>query len=150
VGGTGAQLSSIPRVPFPKDFPDVVIQNPYGSKTQLFDYPEYQAAKFGGDTDAATRLVDTVVSESKMEELGKVIGDSNPAVVAVRSAEPGRNPLPKAYADLVGEWFGLPVDDEIAQMNRPGRTASRAEYRMLNRTTFGGSSYARPELPAGR
>jgi hypothetical protein len=137
-GGVGAPLSAIPRVPFPKDFPDIVIQQPRGSKIQLPDYPEYERAKFGGDTKAASDLVDAVVGESKMEELGKVIDDSKPTVVAVHSAEAGRNALPGAYAKLIGEWFGLPVDDDIAQMNRPGRTASTAQYRMMNRATFGG------------
>jgi hypothetical protein len=136
-GRSGAPLSSIPRVPFPENFPDIVIQQPRGSRIWVQEDPDYKAAK-AGDTDAATRLVDAVVNEGKMKEVETLIGDSKPTVVAVHSGETGRNAIPRAYAELVGEWFGLPVANDIVQINRPGRTRSTAEYRMLNRTTFDG------------
>ncbi len=125
------------RVPFPPGFPDVVVQQPWGLARPV-GHPDYVAAK-AGDTDAAFRFVQDVVTLEKVGEVRAMVGDRQPVIVPVHAEEAsGRNKLPLAYAEELGEQLGLPVDDQIVQANRPQRTGKSNLYRMQNAVAFDG------------
>jgi hypothetical protein len=126
------------RIPFAQDFPDVVIQHPDSSPAKLRAHPDYKAAK-SGDTAAAFHLVDDSIDAAKVDAIRQMIGDSRPTVVAVHAEESGgRNKLPAAYADALGDRLGLPVDENIIQSNKPLRTGSSALHRITTPVEFTG------------
>jgi tol-pal system-associated acyl-CoA thioesterase len=127
-----------PRVPWRAGFPEVVAQQTANPSVKLKDRAGYQAAKWHGDFAAATAVVRAAVDAERVEQLRAVIGDAKPVLVAVHGEEGGRNALPTAYATLLGERLGLPVDTEIVQTNETGRTGSDAVHRMTTRAIFDG------------
>ncbi|MGD0106399.1 MAG: hypothetical protein ABSC06_20525 [Rhodopila sp.] len=136
--GAGKAAVAPPRVPFTPDFPDVVVQQPFGSPAHYLDHPDYAAAK-AGDPEAAERFVRDTIDPAKLDALHGLIGDSKPIVVAVHGEETtGRNAIPETYAKVLSDTLGLPVDSDIIQANRPGRTGQNAEYRMSVRSKFDG------------
>jgi hypothetical protein len=127
-----------PRVPFTPDFPDVVVQQPHGSPAHYLDHPDYAAAK-AGDPEAAVRFVGDTIDPAKIDALRAAIGDSKPTVVAVHGEEAaGLNAIPERFAKVLSDALGLPVDTDIVQANRPGRTGQNAEYRMSVHSKFDG------------
>lgn len=133
-----AAMPAPPRIPFGQDFPDVVIQQPYGSPVRYTDHPDYAAAK-AGDPEAAVRFVDAMVDPAKLDELRTLIGASKPTVVAVHAEEAaGRNAIPQTYAEKLSSELGLPLDDGIIQVDRPQRTGQRGEYRLSTHSEFDG------------
>ena len=123
----------------PPDFPDVVIQVPYGSPLRWSLHPDYAPAK-AGDPAAAVRFVDAVVSPAGLERLRLLIGDREPIVAAAHAEEAGgRNALPERYAFVLSRRLGLPVDLQIVQANRPHRTGQGGEYRLVARSEFDGT-----------
>jgi adenine/guanine phosphoribosyltransferase-like PRPP-binding protein len=125
-------------VPFAPDFPDVVIQRPYGSPVRYVDHPDYAAAK-AGDPEAADRFVDDMIDPAKVDALRHAIGDSKPTVVAAHAEEAaGRNAIPQTYAKVLARDFGLPVDEDIVQANGPQRTGQGGEYRLSVHSEFDG------------
>jgi tol-pal system-associated acyl-CoA thioesterase len=127
-----------PRVPWPPGFPDVVIQQAAGSPVRLKDQSGYLAAKRRGDFAAPYGVVRAVSDPERIEQLRALIGNETPVLVAVHAEEDGRNALPTAYATMLGEWLGLPVDEDIVQANEIGRTGSDAVHRMTTRAVFVG------------
>jgi hypothetical protein len=126
------------RVPFPAGFPDIVIQQPYGSPVRFDQHPDYAAAK-AGDPEAAVRFVDAMVDPGKVESLREKIGHGKPIVVAVHAEEAaGRNAIPQTYAEKLSSELGLPLDDGIIQVNEPRRTGQRGEYRLSTHSEFDG------------
>lgn len=95
-----------PRIPFPVDFPSVVIQQPDSSPLRVRAHPDYRAAK-GGDTDAAFRLLNYSLGPAKVGALQSAIGDRYPIVLAVHAEEAaGRNKIPQAYAEMLARRQG--------------------------------------------
>lgn len=126
------------RAPFSPDFPDIVVQQAANSPRRITRHVDFDAAK-AGDTEAASRVVDFALDDSKVEAVRQLIGDKKPTLVAVHAEDAsGRNQLPIAYAAELGKRLGLPVDADIVQANRAGRTGQGAEYRLLNRAEFDG------------
>ena len=100
----------------------MVIQVPHGSPLRWSQHPDYAPAK-AGDPAAAVRFVDAVVSQAGLERLRLLIGGRRPIIAAAHAEEAGgRNALPERYAFLLSRRFGLPLDVEIVQANRPRRT----------------------------
>jgi hypothetical protein len=133
-----AAATTSARTPFTPNFPDVVIQRPYGSPVRYIGHPDYAAAK-AGDPEAADRFVDDMVDPAKVSELRAAIGDSKPTVVAVHAEEAaGRNAIPETYAKKLSGDLGLPLDDGIVQANKPQRTGQSAEYRISVHSEFDG------------
>jgi simple sugar transport system permease protein len=127
-----------PRVPFGPGFPDVVIQQPAGSPVRFSAHPDYAAAR-AGDKAAAERFVDAMVTVDKIEQIRRMIGDTQPIVVAPHAEEvTGRNAIPETYAHYLSDELGLSVDREIVQANRPRRTGQDGAYRRAARCAFDG------------
>jgi adenine/guanine phosphoribosyltransferase-like PRPP-binding protein len=136
------ETSSVPipqiRAPFRADFPNVVIHRPYGSAVRYVQHPDYAAAK-AGDPEAAVRFVDAMVDPATMAELRAILGDRKPTVVAVHAEEAaGRNAIPERYAYVLARDFKLPLDEDIVQANRTGRTGQSGEYRLAVHAEFDG------------
>ena len=126
------------RVNFAPDFPDVVIQQPYGSPVRFDQHPDYAAAK-AGDPEAATRFVNDMIDPVKLDALRATIRECRPTVVAVHAEEAaGRNAIPERYAALLSRDLGLPLDEDIIQANEPRRTGQNGEYRLSVHSEFDG------------
>jgi hypothetical protein len=134
----GAANEAPRRVPFPPAFPDIVIQQPYGSPIRFDQRPDYAAAK-AGDPEAAVRFVDDMIDPAKLNALRVTIGARKPTVVAVHAEEAaGRNAIPERYAALLSRDLGLPLDEDIVQANEPRRTGQNGEYRLSVHSEFDG------------
>jgi hypothetical protein len=126
------------RVPFPAEFPDVVIQQPFNPLVRPAQHPDYAAAK-AGDKDAAERFVASMVVSARLGEIKRLIGDRKPVLVAPHAEEAaGRNAIPETYANYLGDKLGLIVDEGIVQANRPQRTGRDGAYRLASRAEFDG------------
>lgn len=123
-----------PRQPWAADSGDLVVQ---GGK-QVADHPDHPAAK-AGDAAAADRLVRDLVTDAKVDELRRIVGDSDAVLVPVRALElEGRNRIPAAFADALARRLGLRVAGDIVQVNRAGHTNARAARRIVARSSFAG------------
>jgi tol-pal system-associated acyl-CoA thioesterase len=127
-----------PRLPWPPDFPDVIVQRSPDSAVRMKDQPGYMAAKKSADPDAAFAVVTALIDPARLDDLRAIIGDRKPTLVAVHADEDGTNALPAAYAAILGIRLGLPVDEEIVQINRTYRTGSDSLHRLLTRAEFEG------------
>ncbi len=126
------------RVPFPPGFPDVVIQQPWGSPIRSTQHPDYAAAK-AGEREAAVRFVAAMLDPRKFDVLRALIRDRTPIVVAVHAEEAtGRNAIPETYAVWLAGELGLVLDEDIVQANRPQRSGKDGEYRLAVRSVFDG------------
>jgi len=115
-----------------------VIQQPAHSTVRIIDHPDYGAAK-SGDVNAAAIVVVDIIDHRGIERLRALIGNRKPTLVAVHAEEAtGRNKLPMAYAEELGYQFGLEVDVDIVQANRPERTGQDAVHRLAQRAEFDG------------
>ncbi|MES2488537.1 MAG: PLxRFG domain-containing protein [Pseudomonadota bacterium] len=116
-------------------FPPVHRMQPLGAAQK---HADYVAAK-AGDPAAAYRVAHDLLDDKKLEELSKALGDSSPTVVPVQSVEAtGRNMLPRAYAELLGQKLGLPVDENIMQSVRAFHTNANAYERIASQPAFDG------------
>jgi hypothetical protein len=126
------------RPSFPGDFPDIVVQRAQDSPVRPRAHPDYRAAK-AGDPDAAERLINDTIDPEKVKQIGDVIGDRRPVIVAVHGIEAtGRNKIPQAYAATLARRLGLDVDDSIVQANRPQRTGKSPLCRVIIPSEFAG------------
>lgn len=118
------------------DFPDV-IRN--GELKSLSNEPEYEAAK-GGDWDAATQLVQRVLTDAVVEHVLELIGSRKPKLLPVRAIEEsGRNKIPLVVAEILAERMSLDVEMDIIQSDRVYRTNSGADHRLAFTPTFEGT-----------
>jgi len=127
-----------PRLPWPPDFPDVVVQQAPDSPVRLKDQPGYERAKRGGDVLAALEVVRALLDPRRLGHLQSLFAGAKPILVAVQAEEAGRNALPTAYAFEIGRLLGLPIDTEIVQTNRTYRTGSDSIHRLTSRGHFDG------------
>lgn len=122
------------------DFPDVVVQHPWGSKarTAVRKSPDYAAAK-AGDFSAAERVVAQLVKPAVVERLRAVIGDQDAVLVPVAAVEAaGRNRLPTVYAAALAERLDLNTARSIVQVTKAGHTGAGAAERLVRRAEFDG------------
>jgi hypothetical protein len=126
----------------------VDLENFYAKPWKLMEaHPDYEAAKNNEDRAAALRLVHGFLGMPENQAQMRALKQKYPgAIVApVHAVEAnGKNRIPEALAEYIGERTGLEVDDTITQSNRVHRTGKDEWHRFAFRPKFSG------EVKAGR
>jgi hypothetical protein len=124
------------RLPWPPDFPDVVIHTDVRTRDT---HPGYTAAKTG-DAEAALMLASDLQSPEGIVRLKAVIGNRPSLLLPVVADElTGFNAIPDAMAQVLGIELGIPVlAGEIVQTNKVGHTRAPAFQRIVTPATFEG------------
>ena len=124
------------RLPWPPDFPDVVIHIDVRTRDS---HPGYAAAK-AGDAEAALMLASDLLSPNGIVSLQEIIGNRPTLLLPVVADElTGFNAIPDAMAQILGSKLGLPViAGEIVQTNKVGHTRAPAFQRLVTPATFEG------------
>jgi hypothetical protein len=122
-----------PSKPWPAGFPDIAIHT---TISKLKSHPDYGAAK-AGDPIAAVKVAAAAVKPEVARKLAGAHPGSILASVHAQEAS-GRNQLPLAMADRIGELTGLDVDDAIFQSNIVGHTGATAASRLSSVPDFAG------------
>lgn len=124
------------RLPWPPDFPDVVIHTDVRTRDR---HPGYAAAK-AGDAEAALVLASDLLSPNGIVSLQEIIGNRPTLLLPVVADElTGFNAIPDAMAQVLGNELGTPViAGEIVQTNKVGHTRAPAFQRLVTPATFEG------------
>ena len=124
------------RLPWPPDFPDVVIHTDVRTRD---NHPGYAAAK-AGDAEAALMLASDLLSPDGIVSLHEIIGNRPTLLLPVVADElTGFNAIPDAMAQVLGSELGTPViAGEIVQTNKVGHTRAPAFQRLVTPATFEG------------
>ena len=124
------------RLPWPPDFPDVVIHTDVRTRD---DHPGYTAAK-AGDAEAALMLASDLMSIEGITRLRDIIGNRPSLILPVVADElTGFNAIPDAMAQVLGNALNCPVmAGEIVQTNKVGHTRAPAFQRLVTPATFEG------------
>jgi hypothetical protein len=124
------------RLPWPPDFPDVVIHTELRTRDS---HPGYGAAK-AGDAEAALTLASDLLSPDGIARLRQIIGDRPALLLPVIADEvTGFNAIPDAMAQILGDRLDLAViAGEIVQTNKVGHTRAPAFQRLVTPATFEG------------
>ncbi len=118
-----------------RDFPRL-IRN--GSLAELKDAAGYTQAK-AGDVEAAYDMVKSLLSTETLDNIRELAGGRVPILISVKAQESsGKNKIPEAMAHAIRASTGWPVDAEIVQINKPGRTGSGSSYRLAFQPVFDG------------
>jgi len=130
----------IPRVPWPKRFPDVVI---HGNLQQRNKHPNLAIAK-AGNAGAALALVRDLMNETALRQLDNLLQGRKPFVVPVTAIEAaGFNAIPDAMAQDIGERLELtPLSGAIVQSNQVAHTRADGWHRLVTPATFTGAVVA--------
>jgi hypoxanthine-guanine phosphoribosyltransferase len=89
---------------------------------------------------AAKNLAAALVSEDSLVAIGAQLQGRTPIVVAVQAIESaGVNVIPVALAETIAWRLTLPLDSDIVQINRVGRTRSSGYYRLAMQPLFAGA-----------
>lgn len=128
----------VPGNAWPDGFPRVTQMSTIAKQKA---HPDYDAAKKGGDVQAAQRLVNDLMGPTQDAKVKALAAQFPDAIVVPVHAEErnGRNQIPLQFARYIGKRGGLQVDDGIVQTNMVGRTGTDAWYRLVNRPTFDGA-----------
>jgi hypothetical protein len=122
--------------------------NLYAKPWKLLEgHPDYEAAKNNEDRAAALRLVHDFLKTPENQALMRALRQKYPGavVVPVHAIEAlGKNRIPEALAEYIGERTGLEVDDTITQTNSVCRTGKDEWHRLAFRPKFDG------EVKSGR
>jgi hypothetical protein len=107
----------------------------------LEEHPDYDAAKNHEDRIAALSLVHSFLytpeNHAQITKLKQHY--PNAIIVPVRAIEAGgKNKLPVALAEYIGEFTGLEINDNIVQTNRVHRTGKDEWHRFAFRPSFNG------------
>ncbi|MDR2876239.1 MAG: phosphoribosyltransferase [Methylobacillus sp.] len=117
------------------NFPDVVIQ---ATESAVKKHPCYTSAKTG-DIDAALRLVQDCMPQEALDILRRRLVGKLPVVAAVQAVENmGVNVIPEVMAAYIAESLDLPLDADLAQINRVGHTGSSGFRRLATPALFDG------------
>lgn len=120
----------------PVQVPDVVVGHSLGAAT---GHKDYAAAK-AGDVPAAVRLARDLVTPDLVSRVRKEIGDAKPLILPVISEEAtGRNKIPLATAQVLGDKLGLDTVSDVVQANRPHRTGMDGLDRLFAVPEFDGA-----------
>ncbi len=124
------------RLPWPPDFPDVVIHTDVRTRDS---HPGYKAAK-AGDADAALTLASDLLLPDGIARLRHIVGNQPALLLPVVADElMGFNAIPDAMAQMLGNELGLAViAGEIVQTNKVGHTRAPAFQRLVTPATFEG------------
>lgn len=123
-------------------------------KKNSADHDAYRAAKHGYDLDAADVVVQRSLARSTIDSIvahvvvsglnGRIIMphpafDDEDGIKCLSHGDRPNNAIPFAYANYLSALTGLPVDEEIVQAARVGRTKLGKCARFLYQPTFGGA-----------
>ncbi|MEY2925623.1 MAG: hypothetical protein RL367_100 [Pseudomonadota bacterium] len=124
------------RLPWPPDFPDVVIHTDVRTRDA---HPGYKAAK-AGDAEAALTLASDLLAPEGFTRLELIIGNQPALLLPVIADEVmGFNAIPDAMAQILGGVLGLAViAGEIVQTNKVGHTRAPAFQRIVTPAVFDG------------
>jgi len=126
----------------PSECPSVMP--PLTTIAKMKSHTDYVAAK-AGDTDAAYRLVNSILSgeeqKRKIAELARKYPDA--VLVAVHAEEKlGRNKIPLLLMAQISKMTGIEYSSDIVQTNKVGRTGSDSMHRLAYRPKFDGKVQA--------
>jgi hypothetical protein len=127
---------------FPPVMHFVDLDNCYAKPWKLLEeHPDYDAAKNHEDRIAALSLVHSFLktpeNQAQLQLLKQKYRDS--IIVPVRAVEAGgKNKIPVALAEYIGEFTGLEINDNIIQTNRVHRTGKDEWHRFAFRPSFNG------------
>jgi hypothetical protein len=146
-----------PREPWAADERHILIQTSL-DKIRGAEFTEqradYEAAKLRFDMDAAERVLARTVSKDAMDTIvaNTIIGgigarivmphppyDDDDAETVVSQTEIPTNALPFIYSGYLGKVLDCPVDEEIVEIGRVGRTKLKRWARYLYQPSFGGA-----------
>jgi hypothetical protein len=114
---------------------DVII---VAGQSDVKRYVTYEEAKTG-DVAAAKKLAAAFVGPAAMEVLAGLIPAGEASLVPVHALEnQGYNRIPAAFAELLGEKLGLPVEEGIIQANVVNHTGASGWERMVRQALFEG------------
>jgi len=120
----------------PVSLPAVVIGQRLGTAGK---HPDHPAAK-AGDTAAAVRLVQDVLSDDAVAQVREAIGSEQPTIVPVLAIEAaGHNKIPVVTATALAERLGLPLEVGIYQSVKAKRTALDGLGRIFQQPEFDGA-----------
>lgn len=124
------------RLPWPADFPDVVIHTTVRTRDA---HPGYPAAK-AGDAEAALSLALDLLNGDAIARLRETVGRRPTLLLPVIADETtGFNAIPDAMAQVLSRRLGLDaVAGEIVQTNKVGHTRALAFQRMVTPAEFDG------------
>jgi hypothetical protein len=118
------------------DFPDVVICAP---EAEAHQHPHYAAAKVG-DAKSADALVGDTLSITDVDAIRRLIGDSEPRLLAVHALESaGMNAIPRVLAKRLSINFCLSLESGVSQLNRVTHTRADGYHRLAFPAVFDGS-----------
>jgi hypothetical protein len=117
--------------------PDVLI---HADVSRSKSHPLYVLAK-GGDTRAAEGLIDDLIAPEKLNELARLVGDTQAFLTAVHAVEAaGLNAIPKVLALKISAMLDWPVSTGLIQINRVAHTGASGDHRLAFPALFGGSA----------
>jgi adenine/guanine phosphoribosyltransferase-like PRPP-binding protein len=124
------------RVPWPADFPHVIIHTDVKTRDT---HPDYPAAK-AGDADAALALAVDLISDDAVQALRDMLDDRHALLLPVVAEEAtGFNAIPDAMAQVLAAKLNLPaVAGEIVQVNKVGHTRAPSFQRLVTPAAFDG------------
>lgn len=124
------------RLPWPPDFPNVVVHTIVARRD---GHPGYARAK-AGDPDAALTLAIDLLDGAAVEVLRSAIAGRPALLLPVIADETtGFNAIPDAMAQVLGRDLDLPViAGEIVQTNKVGHTRAPAFQRLVTPAMFDG------------
>lgn len=104
------------------------------------DHWAYDPAKSGMSVQAAVSLVYDLVDDVAVEKIRDAVVGYRPRIVGVHAEEArGRNKIPVAYAEVLGEILDLPTDPGIVQASVANHGGSESVYhRMVSQPIFDG------------
>lgn len=115
--------------------PPVVIGQRLGAAGK---HPDHAAAK-AGDTTAAVRLVQDVLSDDAVAQAREAIGSERPSIVPVLAIEAaGHNKIPVVTAKALAERLALPLEVGLYQSVKAKRTALDGLDRIFQQPEFDG------------
>jgi hypothetical protein len=118
------------------DFPDVQICAP---EAEAHRHPHYAAAKVG-DAKSADALVEDILSITDVAAIRRLIGDSEPRLLAVHALESaGMNAIPRVLAKRLSNDFGLSLESGVSQLNRVTHTRADGYHRLAFPAVFEGN-----------
>lgn len=128
------------RLPWPADFPDVVVHTTVALRDGHHGYGSAKA----GDPDAALTLAVDLVDGAAIETLRSAIAGRPALLLPVIADETtGFNAIPDAMAQVLGRDLNLPViAGEIVQINKVGHTRAPAFQRLVTPAMFDGEVQA--------
>jgi hypothetical protein len=129
-------VMSIRRIPWPPDFPEVIVHVPVATRDAHADYAAAKAGAHG----ASVRLARDLIATLAVERLRAVVAGRRPILVPVRAIETqGINLIPDAMAHELARTLDLTVTTEIVQTNTVGHTRAGGYHRLVFQPTFAGN-----------